>query len=93
MRAKYTKGVQVIDQGGTVVGVVEDVDFKGDGTYAIIVRGEMDPAQARSFEKSLGASIGKDFFEIRQAHIGGIGDKVVLNTRFEDIIDLKPSGL
>jgi len=92
MRAKYIKGAQVVDQGGDVVGVVEDIDFKENGRYVVIVRGEMDAQQARIFEESLGASVGKDFFEIKQDHVGGIGDKVVLNKRFEDILDLKPTG-
>lgn len=82
------KGVEVVDQGGTVIGIVEDLDLKENGQYAIIVKGEVDPKQAEEFEERFGASVGKDFFEIDQEHIRGVGDKVVLNKKFEHITNI-----
>ncbi|MBN2517488.1 MAG: PRC-barrel domain-containing protein [Candidatus Altiarchaeota archaeon] len=89
MRAKSIKGVEVVDQGGAVIGIVEDIDLKENGQYAVIVKGEVDPKQAEQFEQQFGASVGKDFFEIPQEHIRGVGDKVVLNKRFEHVTNIK----
>jgi sporulation protein YlmC with PRC-barrel domain len=88
MRAKSIKGVEVVDQGGSVIGIVEDIDLKPTGQYSLIIKGEVDPNTASLFEKKFGASVGKDFFEIPQEHVRGVGDKVVLNKRFEHIENL-----
>lgn len=88
MRAKSIKGAEVVDQSGSVVGIVEDIDLKATGQYSLIVKGEVDPNTASMFEKRFGAAVGKDFFEIPQEHVRGVGDKVVLNKRFEHIDNL-----
>jgi len=80
----------VVDQTGATVGTIEDLDLKKDGQYSLVVRGEVNAEKAKAFEENFGISgVGKDFFEIPQEHIGGIGDKVVLNKRFEDIPNIK----
>ncbi len=90
MRTKSIRGVEVVDQSGATIGSIEDLDLKQDGQYAIIVKGEVDADVAKNFVEKFGISgVGKDFFEIPQEHIGGIGDKVVLNKRFEDIPNIK----
>ena len=86
MRTKSIRGVEVVDQTGATVGTIEDIDLKKDGQYSVIVKGEVDAEKAKAFEEKFGISgVGKDFFEIPQEHVGGVGDKVVLNKRFEDI--------
>ncbi len=90
MRTKSIRGVEVVDQTGATVGIIEDLDLKKDGQYSLVVRGEVDPEKARIFEEKFGISgVGKDFFEIPQEHVGGIGDKVVLNKCFEDIPNIR----
>jgi|GEM_PF-1735940 len=90
MRTKSVRGVEVVDQTGATIGVIEDLDLKRDGQYAIVVRGEVNSEKAKAFEEKFGISgVGKDFFEIPQEHVGGIGDKVVLNKRFEDVPNLR----
>ena len=89
MRARSIKGVEVVDQGGAVVGVVEDLELKENGQYAIIVKGEVDPLRAKGFERKFGVSVGKDFFEIDQEHVKSVGNKVVLNKRFEHVLNVK----
>jgi sporulation protein YlmC with PRC-barrel domain len=89
MRTKSIRGVEVVDITGATIGILEDIDIKKDGRYALIVRGEVNIADAREFKKRFGVSgVGKDFFEVSQDHVGGVGDKIVLNKGFEDISDV-----
>lgn len=89
MRTKSIRGVEVVDQTGATIGSTEDLDLKRDGQYSVIVKGEVDAEKAKAFEEKFGISgVGKDFFEIPQEHVGGVGDKIVLNKRFEDIPNL-----
>lgn len=90
MRTKSIRGVEIVDQSGATVGSIEDIDLKKDGTYSVIVRGEVNADNAKAFEDRFGITgVGKDFFEIPQKYIGGIGDKIVLNTVFSELADLK----
>ncbi len=90
MRTKSIRGVEVVDQSGATIGKVEDLDLGNDGEYSVVVRGEVDAEKAKLFEERFGISgVGKDFFEIPQEHVGGVGDKVVLNKKFEDIPDIR----
>jgi sporulation protein YlmC with PRC-barrel domain len=86
MRARALRGMRVVDGNGADIGILEDLDMKRTGHYALIVKGEAHALSAKAFKEKLGiAGLGKDFFEIYQEHISSIDTKIHLNKPMEEI--------
>jgi len=85
MKTEDVTNKEVVDPKGMVVGIVERVEFKEDGTYVLIVKGELDDDQRKMSLEKFGKSEGGDLFEISHDQVGGIKEKVALKEPFETL--------
>ena len=85
MRLDFIKNKQVYDSKGEKVGQVIDVDFKEDGSYTLIVSGELDDVQRAKAIEKFGAVGETDTFELPLSLIQGMSDEIVLNKELSDV--------
>ena len=87
MKFEEVSKKEVVDIEGRVVGIVENIEFKEDGTYAFVVKGELDDDQRQMQMEKFGKQEGGDRFEIPLEAIGGIKEKVALRKSFSELKD------
>lgn len=87
MRFQEVCRKEVMDPEGRLIGSVEDIILKEDGTYSLIVKGELDEVQrVREIEK-FGNISASDRFEVPISALNGIEEKIVLKKKVNELLE------
>jgi len=89
MRFEEVRGKEVLDPEGRKIGTVEDIEFKKDGTYSLVIKGELDETQrVREIEK-FGDVSATARFEAPLSAINGIEEKIILKKKVDELLEEK----
>lgn len=85
MKIELIKNKTVFDSMGEKVGRVIDIDFKEDGTYSLVVKGELSDLQRAKELEKFGVVGETDTFEIPMNIVQAITDTVILKKEISQI--------
>ncbi len=85
MKLDLIKDKLVFDSMGEKIGRVLDIDFKEDGTYSLVVKGELDDLQRAKELEKFGVVGETDTFEVPMSIVQAITDTIILKKELSQI--------
>ncbi len=85
MKLDLIKNKLVFDSMGEKIGRVLDIDFKEDGTYSLVVKGELDDLQRAKELEKFGVVGETDTFEVPMSIVQAITDTIILKKELSQI--------
>ena len=85
MKLDLIKNKLVFDSMGEKIGRVIDVDFKEDGTYTLVVKGELDDLERAKELEKFGVVGETDTFEVPMSIVQAVTDTIILRKEINQI--------